>query len=274
MYGSPVDLSKCMGHRSSFPIIRVTGHLFQVYGSPVVLSNCMGHQSSFSNIRVTSRPFQMYGSPVDLSKCMGHRSSFAIIRITGRPFAMYGSLVDLSKCMGHRSSFPIIRVTGLLFPPLTRNPLGQSEGQARRGPHTLTLPLVPNPLGQSEGKARKGPHTLSGEQASGSAARGRMATLLVSYSGEQASGSAARGRMATSLVSSLFARDTSRRIDGPWTVLVSFHKYLIAVLFLSLTIWELCHSSCLGALVTTGICTFLLCDFCGLGTHTFGKDGR
>ena len=43
MYGSPVDLSKCMGHRSTFRNVRVTGQLFEMYASPVDLWKCMGH---------------------------------------------------------------------------------------------------------------------------------------------------------------------------------------------------------------------------------------
>ena len=90
MYGSPVDLSECAGHRLTFPNVWVTGPPFQLYGSPVDLSKCMGHRSTFPNVRVTGQPFQMYGSPVDLFNCMGHRSSFPNVWVIGRPFQMYG----------------------------------------------------------------------------------------------------------------------------------------------------------------------------------------
>ena len=85
------------------------------FGSPVVLCNCMGHRSSFPNVWVTGRPFQMCGLSVVHSKCMGLQSPFPSVWFTGRPFQLYASSVAVSKCTGHQSSFPSVWVTGRLF---------------------------------------------------------------------------------------------------------------------------------------------------------------
>ena len=97
-------------HSEYFGIIVVTGRPFRMCGSPVDLSKCMGHRSSFPIIRVTGRPLEMYGSLVDLSECTCHWSTFPNVWVTGRPFQLYGSPVVLSECMGHRSSFPNVWV--------------------------------------------------------------------------------------------------------------------------------------------------------------------